>query len=175
MKQISRSMLQRLLALDRAIRDGNYPNASSIARDLEVDPRTIHRDIAFLRGSWGAPLEFCQAKNGYRYTEPDFALPTLRVSEGELAALFLAERLMQQYRSTPYASALATVFKKLATAMPEQVTLNLDHLRDAYSIRPTPIAETNLKVFSRPDKGIRARPGYRYVASGNGSLQRLAR
>ena len=47
-----------------------------------------------MRDSWSAPLEFNHRRNGFFYRVPDYALPLQRVSEGELVALFLAERLL---------------------------------------------------------------------------------
>lgn len=137
MKVASRPSLRRLLALDRMLRAGRYPNATSAATELEVHARTIHRDLEFLRDSWGAPLEFCHKRNGYYYRDPDFALPLLRLSEGELLALFLAERVMQQYRDTPYARDLATAFKKLTAALPDEVSLDLSDWDEVYAIRRT--------------------------------------
>src|SRR5712692_1654668 len=111
MKAASRPPLRRLLVLDQLLRARRYPNARTAAAELEVHPRTIHRDLEFLRDSWGAPLEFKPKHNGYCYRDPDYALPLLRLSEGELVALFLAERVMQQYRDTPYAKDLSTAFR----------------------------------------------------------------
>jgi predicted DNA-binding transcriptional regulator YafY len=127
MELASRPPLRRLLALDRMLRSARFPNARSAANELEVDPRTIHRDLVFLRDSWGAPLEFCRKHNGYYYRDPDYPLPLLRLTEGELLALFLAERVMQQYRDTPYAKDLATAFRKLTAALPDEVTIDLNH------------------------------------------------
>ena len=45
-------------------------HSKSAARELEVHPRTIHRDFVFLRDSWGAPLEFSPKRNGYYYRDP---------------------------------------------------------------------------------------------------------
>jgi predicted DNA-binding transcriptional regulator YafY len=56
MKVATRPPLRRLVALDRMLRAGQYPNSRTAAEELEVNPRTIHRDLAFLRDSWGAPL-----------------------------------------------------------------------------------------------------------------------
>src|ERR1700730_13991448 len=122
MKIASRVPLRRLVALDDMVRKGSYPNATSAALDLEVHPRTIARDLDFLRNSWGAPLEFSHAHNGYFYSDRDYSLPLQRLSEGELIALFLAERVMQQYKNTPYAKDLATAFHKLTLALPDDVT-----------------------------------------------------
>jgi predicted DNA-binding transcriptional regulator YafY len=129
----SRPPLRRLLALDRMVRQGRYPNAASAGRELEVHPRTIHRDLSFLRDSFGAPLEFDPQRNGYFYSDPDYELPLQRLTEGELVALFLAERLLQTYEGTPYAGALTSIFRKLTAALPDEVTINLDHLGEAYS------------------------------------------
>jgi predicted DNA-binding transcriptional regulator YafY len=59
--------LHRLVAFDRMLRDGQFPNATIAAAMMEVHPRTIARDLAFPRDSLGAPLEFDHQKNGYFY------------------------------------------------------------------------------------------------------------
>jgi predicted DNA-binding transcriptional regulator YafY len=135
MQIATRPLLRRLSALDHMIRGGQYPNARTAARELEVHPRTIHRDLDFLRDSLGAPLEFCHRRNGFYYRDRDYALPLLRLTEGELVALFLAERVLQEYRGTPYAADLAAAFDKLTAALPDEVTIDLQHLGDVYSFR----------------------------------------
>jgi predicted DNA-binding transcriptional regulator YafY len=117
------------------LRDQKYPNTRTAARELEVHPRTIHRDLVFLRDSWGAPLEFSARRNGYFYTDANFALPLMSLSEGELIALFLAERVMQQFKNTPYAKALSTAFRKLTASLPDSITVDLSHWEEAYSFR----------------------------------------
>jgi predicted DNA-binding transcriptional regulator YafY len=102
---------------------------------LEVHPRTIHRDLEFLRDSLEAPLAFCHRRNGYYYSNPFYSFPLLRLTEGDLIALFLAEQALDQYRGTPYAADLAAAFAKLTAALPDRVTIDLNHLRDAYSFR----------------------------------------
>jgi len=147
MEHASRPPLRRLLTLDRKIREGDYPNAVALAADLEVNRRTIYRDLDFLRDSWGAPLEFCAHKNGYFYSNPDYALPLLRISETELLALCLAERLMQQYRGTSIANDLATAFRKLTGHLSEEVTIDLNHLADAVSFRGQAAEGGEVKQF----------------------------
>jgi predicted DNA-binding transcriptional regulator YafY len=139
MKVASRPPLRRLLVLDQMIRGRHYPNARSAAQELEVHPRTVHRDLEFLRDSWGAPLEFSHARNGFYYQDPDYALLLLRLTEGELVALFLAERLMGLYRNTPYAKNLQTAFAKITASLPEGVSVNLATLAESFSVAFTAV------------------------------------
>jgi predicted DNA-binding transcriptional regulator YafY len=155
MELASRPPFRRLLTLDRLVRAGDYPNARTMASALEVHPRTVYRDLDFLRDSWGAPLEFSHQHNGYYYRDADFALPLLRLSEGELVALFLAERVMEQYRGTPYVRDLATAFRKLTAHLPDAVTVDLAHLADAYSFRGPDTGAGDLRRFRRVARAVK--------------------
>src|ERR1700688_4527251 len=113
MRLASRPALVRLAVIDREIRGGRLPNANSLARQLEVNPRTVHRDLDCLRDQLGAPLEFDRDRNGYYYTNASWLIPYPQLSEGELLALFLASRLLKQYQGTPFAADLARMFGKI--------------------------------------------------------------
>jgi hypothetical protein len=41
MRAASRPPLARIAAIDRAIREGSWPNARTLSRQLEVSPRTV--------------------------------------------------------------------------------------------------------------------------------------
>jgi predicted DNA-binding transcriptional regulator YafY len=91
MHTATRFPLERVAALDGAIRAGKYPNAGSLSRELDVCRRTVQRDIEFLRDRLGVPLVFDARRNGYTYSDPDYRLPFLMLTQGELIALFLVE------------------------------------------------------------------------------------
>ncbi|HEY7428497.1 MAG TPA: hypothetical protein VH682_29970, partial [Gemmataceae bacterium] len=93
----SRPPLARIALIDQAIRAGGWPNACTLAVQMEVSSRTVQRDLLFLRNRLQAPLEFDQVRNGYYYTDATYQLPFFQMTEGELIALFLAERLLRQY------------------------------------------------------------------------------
>ena len=113
----SRPPLRRIQVIDQQIRGQIYPNALSIAVALEVSSRTAQRDFEFLRDQLGAPLEFCRRKNGYFYRHASFRLPTFQFTEGELISFFLAERLLKQYRGTPYEHDLQRAFGRIVQAL----------------------------------------------------------
>jgi predicted DNA-binding transcriptional regulator YafY len=77
------------------LRAGEYPNASSFAKQIGVSPKTADRMIRKLRHEYGAPLEFDYVKRGYYLTVPDYSLPVIEVSDkDELAALLVARDLV---------------------------------------------------------------------------------
>src|SRR5712692_7844444 len=103
MPSFPRHLLVRLVRVVGDLLSRRSPNATSLAKLLEVNERTIHRDIDCLRDQLGAPIEYDQSRHGYYYREETYRLALPQVSEGECLALFLAERLLQQYKGTPLA------------------------------------------------------------------------
>jgi predicted DNA-binding transcriptional regulator YafY len=149
MHTASRPFLARIVTIDGAIRDGGWPNARTLGSLLEVSPRTVQRDIGFLRDRLHAPVHFDPARNGYCYTEPDYALPYHRLTEGDLLALFLGERLLLQYRGTPLEDQLQRAFAKIAEALPEQVSLNLATAAKALSVTPAAVPLQDAETFQQ--------------------------
>lgn len=139
MQLASRPALARLAVIDQAIREGGWPNASTLARSLEVSSRTVQRDLEFLRDRLQAPLHYDPVRNGYCYNQPDYRLPYFRLTEGELLALFLAERFLRQYRGSPYEGELQRAFAKIVQALPETVSIDLSAVAGALSAAPTSV------------------------------------
>ena len=101
----SRPPLERMLRIHQAVSSGKFPNASTLAEEIEVATKTIHRDIEFMRDRLGLPIEFDTRRNGYHYTEEVSAFPNIQITEGELFALVVAEKALQQYRGTNFEKA----------------------------------------------------------------------
>src|SRR6187397_2769426 len=88
----SRPPLERMMKIHQAIQSGKFPNAASLAQELEVSAKSIHRDLEFMRDRMQLPLEYDAKHNGYFYTQEVSAFPTLHITEGELFALLVAEK-----------------------------------------------------------------------------------
>jgi predicted DNA-binding transcriptional regulator YafY len=56
-------------AIDQALRARKWPTDKTLAKDLEVDPRTIRRDLEFMRNEHHAPIAFDRVRRGYHYME----------------------------------------------------------------------------------------------------------
>jgi len=126
-----------MMRIHTALQSGRHPNATQLGAELEVCAKTIRRDLEFMRDRMNLPVHFDPAANGYRYTEPVDAFPTLQISEGELFALLVAEKALQQYRGTPFEQRLVTALKKLERSLPDTVSLNLAEWDHAISFRTT--------------------------------------
>src|SRR5271157_6066995 len=135
MRVSTRPALERLQAIDSAVSRLEWPNARTLARDLEVTRRTIQRDIAFMR-RLHAPLEFDSVRNGYYYTDPSYRLGYFPATEGELVALLVAAQVMGQYRGTPFEQDLRKALAKISEILPATIEVPLDALTGCLSVLP---------------------------------------
>ena len=119
-----RTRWRHVLLIDQQIRSGKAPNCRQLASELEVSRRTILRDIDFLRYDLGAPVEYDAARRGYIYTEPNWDVPGIRITEGELFALMVAEKALEAYAGTPWVNRLQQVFNRMIAGLPGSMTVN---------------------------------------------------
>jgi len=145
----------RMMRIDEALRAGRYPNCSTLAAEIEVVPKTIQRDIEFMRDQMGLPIAYDAARRGYYYTEPVENLPNVKISEAELMALLVAQKALEQYRGTTFEEPLKFAFEKLLSRMPDMVEVSLESVRQAVSFRPfAPSSKTDMKRFAAVSKAV---------------------
>lgn len=144
---LSRPPLERMLRIHHEIQSGKYPNASTLGRQLEVSTKSIHRDLEFMRDRLGLPLEYDARRFGYYYSQEVNAFPTLQITEGELFALLVAEKALQQYRGTNFEKPLVSAFRKMAASLPETISLHLADWEQTISFRTSAEPILNLEIF----------------------------
>jgi predicted DNA-binding transcriptional regulator YafY len=127
--------LERLLAMDAAIRAGSYPSVSAFMERFEVSERTVHGDLAFMRERLNAPLGHDRARGGYYYTDPTWILPTMFATEGELLAFFLSVELTRRYLGTTFEAPLRKAAAALALSLPDKVQLDMSLLAQHYTFQ----------------------------------------
>src|SRR5258707_12303901 len=146
-----------MLRIHQSLQAGNFPNASKLAREIEVATKTIHRDIEFMRDRLNLPIEFNSTRNGYFYTEEVGAFPNVQITEGELFALVVAEKALQQYRGTSFEKPLLSAIKKMEQSLPDTISLNLADGEQTISFRPRAEPILNLKIFEALGKATAQR------------------
>lgn len=137
-----------MLRIHEELRRGRLVNCTGLGRNLEVCRKTIVRDLAFMRDQLDLPVEFDARLQAYRYTHPVNAFPTVQVTEGELMALLVAQRALEQYRGTPFHRQLEIAFGKLTDGLRDKISFSpADELR-AVSFRNIGLGKTDLAVFN---------------------------
>jgi predicted DNA-binding transcriptional regulator YafY len=173
----SRPPLQRMLRIHRSIQTGGFPTASRLARDLEVSCKSIYRDLEFMRERLNLPLAWNARRCGYYYTEEVNAFPTMQMTEGELVALVVAEKALQQYRGTNLEKPLLSAIRKMEQSLPDTISLSLTGVEQSISFRTRAEPILDLKVFDALAKATAARRqlelGYRKPGQPRTELRRI--
>jgi predicted DNA-binding transcriptional regulator YafY len=144
----SRPPLERMLRIHEELRRGAFTNCTKLADTLQVSRKTILRDVAFMRDRLDLPIEFDSGIQAYRYTHPVNSFPTVQVTEGELMALLVARRAVEQYQGTPFHRQLELAFEKLTSGLKDRISFSpADELR-AVSFKNVGLGKTDLAAFN---------------------------
>lgn len=157
----SRTQFARLMALDRSIREGRYPNCLAFSREYEVSQKTVQRDIDFMRDMLGAPLVYDRVRKGFRYEDGNWFLPALSLSEGDVFAVLVAARALEQYRGTPVAGRLERVFAKLAALLPETLSIRPELMYSQFSFSSPPARPVSESVWVEVVRGLTTKTSVR--------------
>ena len=142
-----RQQLERIMEIDRRIRNEEYPNAEHMAEILEVSRRVIFNDRDFMINRLGAPIEFDRIHGGWYYANITWVLPGMIVTEGELLAFFLSVEVSKRYLGTSLESSLRSAVEKISKSVKGPVTVDLDTLRSHYTFSAPMLISANEQVL----------------------------
>jgi proteasome accessory factor B len=167
---------ERVLKIEKRIRDGSFPSRSFLAEELEVTERTVQRDITFMKDRFGAPIASSRRDGGYFYTEPAWFLPSVPLTEGELFSLLIARQAVAQYRGTPVVQTLEKVFNKIAGALADTIDVHPDYaVGGILSFAPIAALPIDESVWNCLLKSARNRQSVRMEYSSRKSKETAAR
>lgn len=153
------------------LRSGRRLKAGDLAREFEIGVRTAYRDLDFLRDQLRMPLEYDREGNTWRLTDATTPLPAVLLSQGEVVALYFAEKLLAQYRGTPYEADLTSAFRKMQALMPEEVKVLPQRLLSYLSLDLGPLPRAEPAVFRQVVDALlrhrRLEVRYRSLSSGH--------
>ncbi len=166
--------LVRVFWIDLQIRAGHFPNATTIAEHFEISAKTAQRTIEFMRSQLRMPMEYSADRRGWYYTEPHFALPAIELTEGDLVAILLAEKLARQYRGTAIGQQVEAAFAKVLAAMTNTISIDLGAISEAHSFETAATTELDPDLFSRLGRAAieRRRIEMTYFTAARGDLTR---
>lgn len=140
--------LARVARIHGEIARCSYPNIKRLASILDVNERTVKRDLAVLRDSLNAPLKFDRRRKGYCFTIEGWQLPPQRLDEGDLLSFFIAENALKFTGQTPYALKLKSSLAKIASLLPEEVSVSLQSLGESVSFQNLPYLSIDPKLLN---------------------------
>jgi proteasome accessory factor B len=136
-----------MLRIHQAIQSGKYPNASTLAAEMEVSTKSVYRDLDFMRDRLRVPLEWDGTRNGYHYSAEVKTFPPLQITEGEIVALVMAEKALQQYRGTSFEKPLLSAIRKMEESLPDVISLSLSDIEQSISFQTRAAPILNLEIL----------------------------
>lgn len=124
---MSFSQIERLLQLDELIRSERRYTQASLAEALEVSDRTIRTYLDFMQDRLDAPIEK-DRQRGYYYTDSEWQLQNIYLSQGELFAITLGAGMLKTYSKSVYVKELESGIARLAQRLPQKNWYNFQNL-----------------------------------------------
>ena len=143
-----------MLQIHQRLSTGEFPNCRKLAAELEVSSKTVQRDIEFMRDRLGLPIEYDKLRFGFYYSEPVTGFPTVEVSEGEVVALFVAEKALAQYKGTSFEKPLKAAFEKITDGLRGAIDFKWEEVDSAISFKGTGGGVADLALFDKVCKAV---------------------
>ncbi|MFH1066391.1 MAG: WYL domain-containing transcriptional regulator [bacterium] len=143
----SRPPLSRMMVIHDLLQNGRHPNRNQLAKRMETSVKTVQRDIDFMRDRLGLPIEYDEKEHGYYYTQSVHHFPNMQVTEGEIVALFMAQKALALYHGTPFEGPLKAAFEKLANGLKDTVSFSIADLESAFSFSMKGLDVTDVNLF----------------------------
>lgn len=137
-----------LKSLVDEIRKGHYPNKQQLACAIGRHKRSVQRYLEALR-RLNAPLEYDSNRKGFYFTDPEWTLPPVTITEGELISFFAAERFLRRLGMNDESIKLRSALTRMSELMPEEVVVDLGVLESVLDFEPEPALETNPAILQR--------------------------
>lgn len=109
----TRSQMDRLFKINARIQEGRYPDCPKLVKELEVNRRTIMRDLGFLRDALGAPLEYDKTEKGYYFTEDFNLMPPLDLKNEDFLTLYFLQQCLAPYEETEIGQQMKQSFTRM--------------------------------------------------------------
>lgn len=136
---------------------GKLANCSTMAAEYEVSVKSIRRDIDYLRNQRGVPIGYDDTRRGYFYTEEQYSLPAIDLTESDLFAICIAEKVLTQHENSPVYNKLKTVFNKIEGSLPATVSVLPQWLDTSLSVVPEHQTVIDPSVWATITEGLNKR------------------
>lgn len=140
-------IISRILEIDKAIRNDEYPNSKRYEKDWGISRSTFSRYIDLLRLSYDAPVEFDFRRNGYYYSDKTFFIQNVMLKEGELVTISMILPLLEQYKNTPLEKSFREIITKITDMLPDNISVDSSFINNEVHFISDPITHLEDGVF----------------------------
>ena len=95
------------------LRQDDCPSPRILAEWLDLNKKTVQRDLLHMRDILRWPIEYDQSLKGWRLKEKGFFLPLAFASKQDLQAIMILGELVAQYAETPLGGSMQAGFTRL--------------------------------------------------------------
>jgi len=148
-ERCGRPAFGRIHEIHARLSQKRFPNCFSLAQYFEVDRKTIHRDITYMRDQMDLPIEWDPICNGYFYAKPVSQFPVAWVTTGDLAALYLARYTLGSIERTLLGERVRGIFAEMFKALRDEVRFSWSDLDRAFSVRAAAPKVSEVELFEK--------------------------
>src|SRR5574344_1511098 len=101
---VNKKSRDRINCLLRLMKENRYPNHTTLVKEMrkldlagayDVSPKTVQRDVAYLKLEYHAPIQYDAARKGYFLTNPYWEKYVPFLEEDEMDAAIIGARLAE--------------------------------------------------------------------------------
>ncbi|HTI97408.1 MAG TPA: YafY family protein [Dongiaceae bacterium] len=129
--------VDRLMAMALRLQSRRVVRAEDFAAHFEISVRTVYRDLGALSEA-GIPI-VAEAGIGYSLVK-GYHLPPVMFTADEASALFLGEKLVEQFTDASLRKQMASALLKIRSVLPRDRQDDLDRLERATAVLPHAVA-----------------------------------
>lgn len=153
---INNPALVRMTKIDNLLRTKKYVSNREMREILEVkDKKTIYSIINYMQESMGAPIEYDKKLKHWYYSEENYKMEALNLSEGELFSIFIAAKALEQYSNTPFYDKLLKVFNRIKELLPDKIKFDPDEISQGIHFRLDSLTEYSIDIFNTITKSVK--------------------
>lgn len=150
----TRRPIERIFEIHQAIQSGSFPNCRTLGEQIGVIPKTIQRDVTFMQKDLGLPIEYDSLQHGYHYARPVQDFPLLKVSVGDVVALFLARKAISPVHGSPLEETLRESFRRLSSTLVGEVSFQWSDLDEVFTARDAGVVPADVALFEKVARAI---------------------
>ncbi|MEE1943965.1 WYL domain-containing protein [Pedobacter sp. KR3-3] len=145
----NKQQISRIKVINSCLSNGGYWQKKKLIEkiseiDIDISERTLDYDISLMRHSqqlkYFAPIKFCKTNKGYYYSDLDYSIDKLPLTETDIKKLEIAATTLKQYQYIPLMNEFTTTIDKIIRVVNRAKQSNHESILDFIEFEKTPVS-----------------------------------